>query len=215
MTNNPWTLLAVAIEAMLLGVNTATADMRHFGNLGQPTEVHCADSALLDTYYGFFDDIWISRKMADVDRWVDPAFTGPVEVPGFPKGKALVMMFEEGISNAFPRRYLFNDLVLCADNIVAAYQTVIALNEGPFLGKPPSGRLTRVTWTDTYRFRDGRVYQTLGSDGDTLGTRMQIGWKLVAPGAAAPVKRPVPWVDYYPYGNEGPHEAARGQPARQ
>jgi predicted ester cyclase len=221
MNDSPRRSLAVALNvalqvgASLFVGNTATADMRHFGNLGQPTEVHCADSVLLDTYYGFFDDIWISRKMDEVDRWVDPSFMGPVEVPGFPKGKALVMMFEEGVSNAFPRRYLFNDLVLCADNIVAAYQTVIALNEGPFLGKPPSGRLTRVTWTDTYRFRDGRVYQTLGSDGDTLGTRMQIGWKLVAPGARAPVKRPVPWVDYYPYAGEGLQGVPGAHAARQ
>ena len=197
---------AIAIGmAMLLG-GAADAEMRQFGNLGQPTEEHCNDTALLNTYYGFFDDIWISRRMDEIDRWVDPSFTGPVEVPGLPKGKALVQMFEEGVSTAFPRRYLFNDLVLCADQIVGAYQTVLALNDGPFLGKPASGRLTRVTWTDTYRFRDGKVTQTLASDGDTLGTRMQIGWRLVAPGATAPVTMPVPWVDYYPY---GPHAVAR------
>jgi predicted ester cyclase len=186
------------VLAVSLPARPASADMRTFGNLGQPTEVHCANPTLLDTYYGFFDEIWISRRMDAVDRWVDPQFTGPVAAPGMPTGSALVRMFEESISNAFPRRYLFNDLVLCEDNIVAAYQTVIALNEGPFLGKPPSGRLTRVTWTDTYRFREGRVYQTLASDGDT------IGWKLVPPGATQPVRSPIPWVDYYPYGRSAP-----------
>jgi len=187
------------IGMSLLASGTAAAQMRKFGNLGQPTEVHCSDAALLETYYGFFDDIWISRRMDLIDRWVDPGFTGPVEVPGFPKGRALVEMFEQGVSTAFPRRYLFNDLILCAEGILGAYQTVLALNEGPFLGKPASGRLTRVTWTDTYRFHEGKVTQTLASDGDTLGTRMQIGWRLVAPGARSPVTKPVPWVDFYPY----------------
>ena len=184
---------------LLPGLPLAQAEMGHFGNLGQPTEVHCDNASLLATYYGFFDEIWISRKMDELEKWVDPAFMGPEEMPGAPKGPPAVRRFEEFVATAFPRRILFNDLVLCADNIIGAYQTVVAINDGPFLGQPATGLLTRVTWTDTYRFRDGRVYQTLAADGDTLDTRRQLGWRLVPPGSAKPTGKPVPWVDYYPY----------------
>ena len=72
---------------------------------------------------------------------------------------------------AFPKRHLFNDVVLCADGIVVvARQTVLAINDGPFLGKPPTHCVTLVTWTDTYRFRNGRVYETYAADGDTIDT---------------------------------------------
>jgi hypothetical protein len=186
-------------------VATAFAGSPDFGNLGQPTEVHCKDETLLASYYGLFNEIWISRRMDRVERWVDPDFTGPEPAPGGVRGPAVIRGFESFVSSAFPRRMLFNDLMLCADNIIASYQTVLAINDGPFLGQPPSGRLTRVTWTDTYRFREGKVYQTLASDGDSLGTRMQVGWRLVPPGGTAPLGTPVPWVDYYPYAPSSSH----------
>jgi hypothetical protein len=56
-----------------------------------------------------------------------------------------------------------------------------------------------VTWTDTYRFRNGKVYETYAADGDTLDTARQLGWVLLAPGESRPGLEPIPWLDRYPY----------------
>ena len=106
--------------------------------------------------------------------------------------------FVKGVQAAFPKRHLFNDVVLCADGIVAARQTVLAINDGPFLGKPPTHRVTLVTWTDTYRFRNGRVYETYAADGDTIDTARQLGWVLLPPGESRPPTAPIEWLDVYP-----------------
>ncbi len=186
--------LAIAAPAFAAPEGAQEAD------LPRPGEVHCqGHEPLLASYLGLFDNIWTGRKLSQLDRWTDPGFGFQAAPPGGRTGgQAAMAGFVKMIASAFPKRQLFNDVVLCADNIVVARQTVVAINDGPFLGKPASGVTTTVTWTDSYRFRDGRVYETLAADGDTLGTQRQIGWKLVPPGAAAPVDGPIPWVDVYP-----------------
>jgi len=195
--------IAAATACLLgLGLGDAQAQSRPAEpatHLGAPVETHCrGQDALLASYYGLFDNIWLARRLDKLDRYVDPDFSIPNAPPAMPKGQAIISGFVTMVKTAFPKRYLINDLILCGDNIVVARQTVMAINDGPFMGKPPSGVTTTVTWTDSYRFRDGRLLQTFGADGDSLGTSRQIGWVLTPPGDAAPATTPIPWVDIYP-----------------
>lgn len=169
------------------------------GNLGHPSLVRCdGDAPLLASYYDLFNNLWISRRVDEIGRWVDPLFSTPFTPPGAPRGPQLLAGFVGGVKVAFPKRHLFNDVVLCGDGIVAARQTVLAINDGPFMGKPPTHRVTLVTWTDTYRFRDGKVYETYAADGDTIDTARQLGWVLLAPGESRPQVAPLDWIDRYP-----------------
>jgi predicted ester cyclase len=170
------------------------------GNLGHPTLLRCdGDEALLASYYDLFNHLWLSRNVAQIERWVDADFSLPMLPPGAPRGPQLLANFVRGVQAAFPKRHLFNDVVLCGDGIVAARQTVVAINDGPFLGKPPTHRVALVTWTDTYRLRGGKVYETYGADGDTVDTARQLGWVLLAPGETRPSLAPIPWIDRYPH----------------
>lgn len=168
-------------------------------HLGHPTLLRCdGEGPLLASYYDLFDNLWLSRRVDEIDRWVDPQFSLPMLPPGAARGPQLLAGFVKGVQAAFPKRHLFNDVVLCADGIVAARQTVLAINDGPFLGKPPTHRVTLVTWTDTYRFRNGRVYETYAADGDTIDTARQLGWVLLPPGESRPPTAPIEWLDVYP-----------------
>jgi predicted ester cyclase len=170
------------------------------GNLGHPTLLRCdGDEALLASYYDLFDNLWLGRKVAQIERWVDADFSLPMLPPGAPRGPQLLAKFVDGVRAAFPKRHIFNDVVLCGDGIVSARQTVVAINDGPYLGKPPSHRVTLVTWTDTYRFRNGKVYETYAADGDTIDTARQLGWVLLAPGETRPALEPIAWIDRYPH----------------
>jgi hypothetical protein len=185
---------ALAVCIALPQAAAAEPDM-----LGQNTETHCAGSEKVrEDYYGLFNNVWIRRNTAEVDRWVDPEFGAGLPAPGGAHGPSIIVGFVTFIRTSFPRRHLFNDIVLCADDVVVARQTVLAKNDGPMYGKPASGLTSTVTWIDSYRFRNGRVFQTFGADGDTIATQRQSGWVLVAPGGKAAVEGPVPWVDYYP-----------------
>ncbi len=170
------------------------------GNLGHPTLLRCdGDETLLASYYELFNNLWLGRNVAQIERWVDADFSLPILTAGAPRGPQLLANFVGSVQAAFPRRHIFNDVVLCGDGIVVARQTVVAINDGPFLGKPPTHRVTLVTWTDTYRFRNGKVYETYAADGDTIDTARQLGWVLLAPGEARPTLAPIPWIDRYPH----------------
>lgn len=170
------------------------------GNLGHPTLLRCdGDENLLASYYDLFNNLWLNRNVAQIDRWVDPDFSLPILPPGAPRGPQLLAGFIGAVKAAFPKRHLFNDVVLCGDGIVAARQTIVAINDGPYLGKPPTHRVTLVTWTDTYRFRNGRVYETYAADGDTIDTARQLGWVLLPLGETRPGLEPIPWIDRYPH----------------
>ena len=169
------------------------------GNLGHPTLLRCdGEAPLLASYYELFNNLWIARRIEEIGRWVDPQFSTPFTPPNVSRGPQLLAGFVGGVKAAFPKRHLFNDVVLCGDGIVAARQTVLAINDGPFLGKPPTHRVTLVTWTDTYRFRDGKVYETYAADGDTIDTARQLGWVLLPPGEKLPQLASLDWIDRYP-----------------
>jgi hypothetical protein len=189
-----------AISTLLAAGVLGLAMSGSANNLGHPTLERCPGTEkLLASYYDLFNNLWLSRRTDEIDRWVDPEFTVPALPRGATHGPDIVKKFVLGVKEAFPKRHLFNDVVLCKDNIVSARQTVVAFNDGPFLGKPPSHNVTIVTWTDTYRFRDGRIYETYAADGDTVDTVRQIGWVLIPPGEEKPVTEPIPWIDRYPY----------------
>ncbi len=149
--------------------------------LTQMPEIHCqAQDALLADYMNLFNILWGKRREADIDRFIAPDFHTVGGPPGAPTGPDAIRGLFRFTATAFPRRRLINDLIVCAGDLVAARQTIVAYADGPFMGHPGNKAKTISTWIDIYRFKDHKLIEQRG-DGDTFETALQAGWKLTPP----------------------------------
>lgn len=146
-------------------------------------EVQCkGQEALLKSYLGLFDDVFNGRKLELVDSYIAADFVSHDSPPGTPQGPEAIRTFVANMAKSFPTRKLTNDLVICRDDIVVAYQTVEGVNYGPLFGGPPTGKSFNFKWIDIYRFKNGKVVERWGA-GDSLGMMTQLGFKLTPPAA--------------------------------
>jgi len=94
--------------------------------------------------------------------------------PGGPSGPAAFRAYLPMMKQAFPDRKLTPEFTLCdGDRVVSR-----TITEGHMLGSlwsiPPTGKAYRITATDTYQVRDGKICARWGNE-DSLGTMQQLG----------------------------------------
>lgn len=149
------------------------------------TEIHCeGNEANLKVYLEMFDKVFNGRDLSLVEKYVAPEFRSRYAPPGAPTGPGLTKGFVAATAKAFPKRKLTNDLIVCKDDMLIASQTIEATNDGAYMGQPPTGKATKITGIDIYRYKNGMMVEQWG-DYDVLGMMKQLGYTLTAPGGAA------------------------------
>jgi predicted SnoaL-like aldol condensation-catalyzing enzyme len=149
------------------------------------TEIHCdGQEANLKAYLEMFDKVFNGRDLSLVEKYVSPAFKSRYAPPSAPTGPELTKGFVAATAKAFPKRKLTNDVIVCKDDLLIASQTIEAVNDGPYMGQPPTGKAMKFTGIDIYRYKDGMMVEQWG-DYDVLGMMKQMGYTLTAPGGQA------------------------------
>lgn len=146
-------------------------------------EIQCkGKEEMLKRYLGLFDNVFNGRKLEMVDEYIAADFLGHDTPPGTPRGPEAIRSFVANTAKSFPTRKLTNDLIICSDDLVVAYQTVEGINDGPMYGKPATNKPFNIKWVDIYRFKDGKVVERWGA-GDSLTMMTQLGYQLTPPAA--------------------------------
>ena len=149
------------------------------------TEIYCTgNEANLKVYLEMFDKVFNGRDVSLIPKYVSPDFKSRYAPPTAPHGPALTKTFVEATAKAFPKRKLTNDVIICKDDMLIASQTIEAINDGPYMGQPPTGKAMKFTGIDIYRYKDGMMVEQWG-DYDVLGMMKQMGYTLTAPAGAA------------------------------
>jgi predicted ester cyclase len=142
-------------------------------------EVQCkGKEAMLERYLGLFDNVFNGRKVEMISEYIADDFLSHDTAPNTPRGPEAIRLLVVNMAKSFPKRKLTNELIMCSDDLVMAYQTVEGTNDGPLFGGPPTGKSFNFKWVDIYRFKDGKVVERWGA-GDALGMMNQLGFKLV------------------------------------
>jgi predicted ester cyclase len=163
--------LAMAAAAVIVG-------------LGAPagaTEIHCdGNEANLKVYLEMFEKVFNGRDLSLVEKYVSKDFKRRNSPPGAPTGPELTKTFVAATARAFPTRKLTNDVIICRGDFVIATQTIEGINDGPYMGMPPTGKSFKFTGIDIYRYKDGMMVEAWG-DYDVLGMMRQMGYTLTTP----------------------------------
>ncbi len=161
---------------------------------GPPDSATCrGHEANRDLYFTVLKVIFNERQIDRAEEFFTPDFVNhsAPKIPGVAQGPAAVRQYLPLLAKAFPDRRIIHDFVLCDGDYVVAHTFVTGTHTGPYFGRPPTGRSFRVTGTDVYKIRDGKIAARWGNE-DALGLERQIGvatgpeMKLVAPGESAP-----------------------------
>lgn len=115
------------------------------------------------------------------DEIVEHQDFGPDHAPGAEGVKAVI----SSLRRAFPDfRLAIEDLVVAGD-VVWTRNVATGTQDGPYMGRPPSGRSFRIDVFDVLRVRDGLIVEHWGVP-DRLGVLRQIG--ALAPPAPQPAR---------------------------
>ena len=112
--------------------------------------------------------------------------------PGAPKGPAAFREYLPMLKTAFPDRKLTPEFTLCDGDRVVSRTIMEGTMNGPLMGLPATGKRCRITATDTYQIRDGKICARWGNE-DSLGMMQQLGlmpggWRTATPDDAGSVE---------------------------
>jgi steroid delta-isomerase-like uncharacterized protein len=94
--------------------------------------------------------------------------------PGFPATKDGTRALYQTLRAAFPDFRAEIHFQISDGDRVATYKTYHGTHDGPFMGRPPSGKRVRFDTVDVMRVRDGQIVAHWGV-GDLLGLLQQLG----------------------------------------
>ncbi|MBL8630579.1 MAG: ester cyclase, partial [Rhodospirillaceae bacterium] len=120
---------ALGFNALLLATNAVAGEVQCKGK-----------EAMLERYLGLFDNVFNGRKVEMIPEYIATDFLSHDTAPNTPRGPEAIRLLVVNMATAFPKRKLTNDLIMCSDDLVMAYQTVEGTNDGPLFGGPPTGK---------------------------------------------------------------------------
>ena len=128
-----------------------------------------------ETYLKELRDIVNDGHMELVSELIAPDYVNHSAPPGAPQGPDAIRGYLKLLKSAFPDRRVKNEMLLCAGDFVIVRSTVTGTSQGPYFGKPATGKPFSVTGTDIYLIRDGKFRGRWGNE-DALGMMTQLGY---------------------------------------
>jgi steroid delta-isomerase-like uncharacterized protein len=125
-------------------------------------------------YRRFVEEVVNKGNFDVVDELYSPDYVDHAAPPGAPGGLAGVKGIMGMFRTAFPDVHFDIVHMVAEGDIVATFVTGQGTNNGPFMGRPPSGK--HAVWNSTgfFRVKDGKIVEHWGVP-DLLAIMMQIG----------------------------------------
>lgn len=139
-----------------------------------------------DLYFQVLDVIFNRRRLDRVEEFFAPEFVNHNGPAWAAQGPAAIRQYLPMLAGAFPDRAVVHEFVLCDGDYVIARTHVTGTSQGPYMGRPPTGKSYDVTGTDIYRIKDGKITDRWGNE-DALGMMQQLGY---LPGGGPPPSPP-------------------------
>jgi steroid delta-isomerase-like uncharacterized protein len=132
-------------------------------------------------YRRFVEEVVNGGNFDIIDELYAPDYVDHAAPPGAPGGTAGVKAIMGMFRTAFPDVHFTIQLMVAEGDIVATFVSGEGTNDGPFMGRPASGKHAKWNSTGFFRVRDGRIVEHWGVP-DLLAIMTQIG-AIGGPGA--------------------------------
>jgi steroid delta-isomerase-like uncharacterized protein len=120
------------------------------------------------------DVIFNQQDLDRLEEFFTEDFFNNDGYPGGPTGPAAFRAYLPMFKKAFPDRLLTPEFTLCDGDRVVSRTVTEGTMTGTFMGIPATGKTYRITATDTYQIRDGKICARWGNE-DSLGMMQQLG----------------------------------------
>jgi steroid delta-isomerase-like uncharacterized protein len=121
----------------------------------------------------FIEDFWAGGDLSRVGEFLAPDYDEHNLLPGQTPGLEGYIRRFVALREAFPDVQIVIDDLLAEGDRVMARVTIEGTSLGPFRGRPPSGRRTRMAAINIYRVANGRIVERWGVQ-DLYGLLRQI-----------------------------------------
>ena len=125
-------------------------------------------------YRRFVEEVVNGGNFDVVDELYSPDYIDHAAPPGAPSGMAGVKAVMGMFRTAFPDVHFTIDVMVGEGDIVATFVTGEGTHNGPFMGRPASGKHAKWSSTGFFRVRDGKIVEHWGVP-DLLAIMTQIG----------------------------------------
>ncbi len=129
-----------------------------------------SNKELVRRFYAAFDQ----GDVDALDAMISDDFFSPTLPPGMPQGREGFWQGARMLMAAFPERHTTVDLLIAEGDLVTAVHTHDAVQGGPYLSFPATGKRFRINGIEVFRIVDGKITEYWRRD-DDLGMLMQIG----------------------------------------
>ncbi len=143
-------------------------------------------------YMGMTNEMFIPRNSKVAPKFYASEFIshnqdrgGGTKTPM--KVERMLTMYDESFKT-FGERTYENELVICQGDYVVARVAMTSKMTGPMGAQPATGKTARISATDIYKFKDGKVVERWGN-ADNVGQLWQLGLQLPPAPGAAPEKK--------------------------
>jgi len=130
--------------------------------------------AMRDLIHTVIDVIFNRFQLDRLEEFFTEDFHNHDGFPGAPTGPAAFRAYLPMMQTAFPDRVLTPEFTLVDGDRVVSRTITVGTMTGSFMGIPPTGKAYRITATDTYQVRDGKICARWGNE-DSLGMMQQLG----------------------------------------
>ncbi|GIW08862.1 MAG: hypothetical protein KatS3mg060_3667 [Dehalococcoidia bacterium] len=130
----------------------------------------------------FFDELVNQRRYDRVNELIAPDLVIHTQVPGVRGGRDGFLAFLRLLLDAFPDQEATIDLLTEDGDLVTVLHTHRGVQDGPFLGLPPTGKRIEVQRVEIYRLRHGQIAELWHHD-DLFTLFTQLG--MVTPPTVA------------------------------
>lgn len=118
--------------------------------------------------------IYNNQELDRLGDFISEDFRNHDGPPDGPTGPDAFIAYLPMMKQAFPDRRLTSEFTLCDGDYVVSRTVTVGHMTGDLWGIPATGKPFRITATDTYHIRDGKICERWGNE-DALGMMQQLG----------------------------------------
>ena len=127
-----------------------------------------------DLIHEVIEVIFNNQSLERLEEYFTDDFFNHDGPPGAPNGPEAFRAYLPMMKQAFPDRKLSPEFTLCDGDFVVSRTITEGHMTGDMWGIPATGKAYRITATDTYQIRGGKICARWGNE-DSLGMMQQLG----------------------------------------